>query len=88
MRRTPPVHPFLFAVFPAVFLYARNIQQFRATVVVVPVLVLLAAAAVLLGLLGAGLRSAKKAALVVSLFLVLFFSFTHACRVLPETCSL
>ena len=84
MRRTLPVHPFFFALFPVSFLYAQNIRQFSPTVAVVPAVVLVVAAGVLLVLMGAVLRSAKKAALVVSLFLVLFFSFTHACRVLPE----
>lgn len=83
MRRTLIIHPFLFALFPPLFLYARNIEQFTPGVLVVPVVVLLAATAVLWGLLGLILRNLRKAGLIVSLFLLLFLSPGHVYRGLP-----
>jgi hypothetical protein len=67
----------LFAVFPVLFLYGRNMAELKLTTLVVP-LVLVTVAAVLLTLLfermlGRGL----KAALVVSGLLVMFFSYGH-----------
>jgi len=86
-RSTPSsrtVHPLLVAAFPALFLYATNISQFSLDVLMVPVLVLVASAAALWALLGLALRSARKAALIVSLFFLLLFSFGHASSALPQ----
>ena len=78
MTRKFPLHPFLFALFPVLFLYSHNIGEVPGRMVWLP-LVLAAALALAVWLLsGAALRDGKKAALVASLFVVLFFSFGHA----------
>jgi hypothetical protein len=72
------VHPFVFAVFPVASLYLGNLNQgfLREAVSI--------AAAVTLGvgilwlLLHLVIRNAQKSAIIVSSFLVLFFTFGHA----------
>lgn len=83
MRRTFVIHPLLFAIFPVVFLFAMNVAQFDGNVLVVPILSLLSATLVLWGLLTLILKDSRKAGLVVSLALLLFFSYGHLYRVLP-----
>ena len=83
MRRTLVIHPFLLAVFPVLFLFATNIEQFGLGVLVVPVLFLLTATALLWGLLTLVLKNARKAGLIMSLFLLLFFSYGHVYGALP-----
>lgn len=73
--RTLPLHPCLFALQPAVFLYARNIADFPLGIVYGPALALLAGAGVLWVVLAALVRNWQKAALIASLVVVWFFSF-------------
>ena len=80
------IHPFLFAVFPVLFVYGHNIRQFSPDVMVVPGFFLLLATALLLGVLALALRNPKKAGLVVSLSLLLFFSYGPVYRVFPRPC--
>lgn len=83
MRRTQVIHPFLLAVFPVLFLFATNIEQFRPRVLVAPLLFMLIVTALLWGLLSRVLRNPKKAGLIVSLFLMLFFLYGKAYDALP-----
>jgi hypothetical protein len=72
------VHPILFAVFPVLFLLAHNVGDFPVSAAARP----MAIAAAIAGILWAGLRLATgswpRAALIVSLFIVLATSSTHA----------
>jgi hypothetical protein len=78
-RRPLPFHPVLFAVAPILFVYAHN----GATIpidpaeLLLPIALSLAMTAVLWAVLGLLFRSATRSAAVVSLFLVLFFSYGH-----------
>ncbi len=81
-RRFPTLHPILIAVFPILFKYSQNMQEFPIRQLVTPVLyagVLAGAAwAVLAGIM----RDARKSGLLVSLFAILFFSYEHAVNLL------
>jgi hypothetical protein len=72
---SPWVHPFLFAIFPVLFLYSQNIAEtqvgdiFRALILVCIITV------VSLLVFSLIFRSNRKAAIMTSLSLVLFFSF-------------
>ena len=83
-KRTWVVHPFLFAMFPVLFVYAQNIEQFSPDAMLLPGLVLLLGTCVLWGLLSLVLRNVRKAAVVVSLFVVLLFSYEAAYRSLLD----
>lgn len=69
------IHPFLLAIFPILFLYATNIEETGFKEAFFPMLLSLAVAAVLFTALSLVTRNRYKAALIVSLFMVLFFTF-------------
>jgi hypothetical protein len=71
------LHPFLLAVYPILVLLARNIQEVFPSAALRPMLFSLAAGALLLGLGRLVFRSWGKAAIWVSIFLVLFFAYGH-----------
>jgi hypothetical protein len=71
-------HPILFAFFPTLSLYSRNQADYPIQVIFIPLIVTAVAAAGLWLLAKLLLRNSAKAALIVSLFLVLFFSYGHA----------
>jgi hypothetical protein len=71
------LHPFLFALFPALFLYSQNMSEFPIGVVWVPLLEALVAAAAGFAFLYALLRDRMRTGLVLSLFIVLFSSYGH-----------
>jgi len=82
------VHPILFAAFPVLFLFAHNIGEVRPGAVLIPSAVVLSGALLSYGLLAAASKNRQEAALIVSLFLALFFSYGHvasACERILDT---
>ena len=82
MKRPIPLHPPLFALFPILFFYSRNLGEFRIHALLAP-----AAQAVILTVaawVGVGwlLKNFRKAAVLLSLFVIEFFSFGHAVALL------
>lgn len=75
VRKATLVHPVLLAMFPALFIYANNLDRIRPRTVVGPVVVVLLVTLVLWLLGTVMLRDVRRAAMIVSLFLLLFFSF-------------
>jgi len=71
------VHPFLFAVFPILALYAHNIDQTSFESLLWPLMIVLLFAAGLFMLLRYCLSDAGKSGLIVSLIMVLFFTYGH-----------
>jgi hypothetical protein len=86
-HRAIPFHPVLFAVAPILFVYAYNAAKIRIEPgeLLLPIALSLLVTAVLWTALGVLLRSVTRAAYVVSLCLVLFFSYGHVAEALgPE----
>jgi hypothetical protein len=79
MKRPPVLHPFLFALFPILALYAHNIRSIPVPLkeAAGPLAASLAAAAVLFLLLSAAFRSPAKAGLGVSIIVLWLLSFGH-----------
>ncbi len=79
MKRPPVLHPFLFALFPILALYAHNIRSIPVPLkeVAGPLALSLAAAAVLFLALAAAFRSPAKAGLAVSVIVLWLLSFGH-----------
>jgi hypothetical protein len=69
------MHPILLATFPPLFVYSINVDRIRPRAVVGPIVVILLATLVLWLLVTVVLRDARRAAMILSLFLLLFFSF-------------
>lgn len=82
MKKLLVIHPFLFAVFPILFLFAHNVGQVSFSEILVPTAIVLGFTLLLLLLSGLILKNNKKAGIVVSLFLVLFFSYGHVFNVI------
>ena len=81
MKKSFIIHPFLFAVFPILFLFAHNVGQVSFSEILMPTAVVLGSTLLLLLLSGWILKDNKKAGIAVSFFLVLFFSYGHALEV-------
>jgi len=77
LNKTSSIHPFLFAVFPVIFLVSYNADLLLPQEIVIPSLVILFAAFVLWISIGKVLKNKKKSAFIVSSGLVLFFSYGH-----------
>jgi len=78
MKKPFIIHPFLFAIFPILFLFSHNIDRavsFSETLL--PVAIALGFTLLLVLLSRLILRDNKKAGIIVSIFLVLFFSYGH-----------
>jgi len=74
------VHPLLFAIFPVLFLYSQNKEYVPVVETLLPAAVTVIFMMLLMLILGLALRNYEKAAIIVSLFLILFFSYGHIFR--------
>jgi len=72
-----PVHPIFFAILPPISLLAHNISQIRPEAGLRPMLFCLSVGGAALGTVLLLVRNLRRAALISSVFLVLFFSFGH-----------
>ncbi|WP_372369093.1 sulfatase-like hydrolase/transferase [Candidatus Uabimicrobium sp. HlEnr_7] len=70
-------HPWLLAIFPTLFLFQHNIDQTNVSETVLPLLITVLFVSVLWRVLLLVLKDLEKSGVLVSLFLVLFFSFGH-----------
>ena len=77
MKRFSVFHPFLFAMFPILFLFSQNIDEVPATDLFLPMLAVIALTLIPLLLLRLITNNYNKIAIVTSYFLVLFFSFGY-----------
>ena len=69
------LHPFLIALSPVLFLYAHNIEQVLIHDTFLSALILVGLAIIILAVFFVTLRSLQKAAILTSIFLLLFFSY-------------
>lgn len=80
MKKSFIVHPILFGIFPALFLFSHNIEQVsmdNAAYTAIAIAVSVAFALLLWWVLSFVLKDRQKAGLVVTLLLVLFYSYGH-----------
>jgi hypothetical protein len=82
-----PLHPFLFAIYPALALLGFNIEQIRPTVALRAILLSLALAVVLFLLFQLFLKNWDAAAILTTAALLEFFSYGHVYNAL-KTLSL
>ncbi len=76
-RIPPAFHPFLFALYPVLFLYAQNADLLLWTELIAPLGVMLALVVILWFGLGLLVKDHTKLALLISTAWLLFFSFRH-----------
>ena len=82
--RDLPLHPFLFAGYAVLFLYASNLADVLPSDVVGPLLLALTGAAVTVVSLTLMFRDPRRGALVASALIVAFFAFGHAATPLAD----
>ncbi len=75
MRRAVVIHPFFFAMYPVLFLFVENMDEFHPNVVVIPIILTTGLVFLSWCALGLIIRDWQKAGLIVSLFCLLLFSF-------------
>ncbi len=78
------IHPFLFALFPIFFLAVQNADDVMFSDIVPWLVLSLLMAALLMLIFWFPIRNMRKAALLSSLFLILFFSYGHVAGVSEE----
>ena len=71
------IHPFLFALFPVLFIYSKNIREISLQEIVLPVLLILFGAVLLWILVRFIIKNNEKSGFIISLLLVLSFSYGH-----------
>lgn len=78
MKTFPAVHPFLFAIYPILFLASHNANEAQFIDAILPTVAILVFTLLLLLLSRLLFRHKEKSEILVSVFLLLFFSFGHA----------
>jgi len=71
------LHPFLFAIFPVLFLYSYNIQETSLGVILKPLALVLAGTALILFVSNLIFRNWEKSSLFTTLLVLIFFSHGH-----------
>ena len=85
LKKNPKIfHPFLIAFFPIVAIYSVNIGLIKLEEFILPTLLIVGSATLLFLCLKYILKNTKKAALIVSLAFIVFFSFGHTYNVLDQ----
>lgn len=77
MKKSLVLHPFLFAVYPVLFLFAKNIEHFLLNEIFIPLAITIGFVLLSWSLFSLVLKNKEKAGLLVSLVLFLFFSYGH-----------
>ena len=82
-RRMPVLHPFLYGLLPVLTLLTGNIQAVRPAVAIRPAVICSLLAGAMMALLRIRVREERRAALICSAGLLVFFSYGHVYRSLP-----
>jgi hypothetical protein len=82
LRKSIPIHPFLFAIYPILFLYAQNVGLTTLSEALKPMALSVGIAVLLFVALWVVLRDSVRAGLLVTLTALLFFSYGHFVDVL------
>jgi hypothetical protein len=75
MKRTWVFHPFLFALFPILFVYSQNLEHLTFSKAWPSIVILLGFVLVAFPIFALLLRSTERAGIIIALFLLLFFSY-------------
>ena len=75
MKRTIVFHPFLFAAYPVLFLFAHNLNSILTNDIFLPLIISISLTAVSFLFLSLILKDPQKGGLIISAFVVLFFTY-------------
>lgn len=77
MKRPLIIHPYLFAIFPVLFIFAYNEGQVGIGELFAPIAIIVISAFILSLISNFFIKNHLKSAIVVSIFFILFFSYWH-----------
>ncbi len=83
-----PFHPFLFSIYPALALFSVNFQQVTLTIFIRPMFISLVLCAAIFLVINLLLKNLEKTGMIVSLFLLLFYSYGHLYHFLESSKNL
>jgi hypothetical protein len=84
MKKWFVIHPVLFALFPILFLFAHNMKEMSLGETLRPTVLVLSFTLLLWLVLALLSKNLRKAAIITSIFLMLFFSYGHILDFLPH----
>ena len=87
MKRLLVFHPFLFAIFPVLFLFAYNIDEVLATDLLLPILAVIALTLIVFFSLRLVTKSYTKIGIITFYFLILFFAYGYVRDLLRPLCT-
>lgn len=70
-------HPFLFAIFPTIFLFSMNIQEIKLEEVIQLIIIILIITVALLFFVSIFVKNKKSPSFIISIGVILFFSYGH-----------
>lgn len=76
-RKSIVIHPILFAVFPVLSIFSQNIQEVNPADIVMSLIIILIFTVIIWLFLSLILKDYRKSGIIVSIGLVLFFSYGH-----------
>lgn len=77
MKNPIVIHPFLFAIYPLFFLFSHNIEQISFIQILIPLTIILCLIFLLVFLSRIIFRDKYKTAVIISVAIILFFSYGH-----------
>lgn len=77
MRNLRFIHPLLFALYPAIFLYAYNINRFKEYVLITPLLISLIFAGIIFLICSAIIRKLEITTIISTFIILVFFSYSR-----------
>lgn len=77
IKKSIILHPFLFAIFPVIFTYSNNTDTMSLNDIVLPLSLVIITSLFFWFVIRVGLKNGIKAGMIVSLVLVVFFSYGH-----------
>jgi hypothetical protein len=84
MKKPCFIHPFLFTLYPILFLFSHNVYQVSYSDILFPLVISLGFTFLLIILLNAVYKDSKKASIIASILLVLFFSYGHVFALIKD----
>ena len=77
MKKSFVIHPFLFAIYPILFIFSHNIEQVYYIQILLPLTIVLGSTLLLLLLARLISNNYIKVAIIISVSIILFFSYGH-----------
>lgn len=79
------IHPILFSIFPIIFIFSENIHLLPITEIFFPIIFMVSLTILTLFLIGKKMQNKNKLALIISLLIIIFFSYGHFYNILNDS---